>query len=118
MLDTVTSRREPVRAKGGSSAVTITAATFFTFIGAGLTVSPGADQEVGEGLDGELGLILVAGAIQAHHHAVAQQLVAPHALEAGHVPELDSIFLSALATSAPKRARAARNRTATRMGVS
>ena len=37
---TKASRRLPMRAKGGNSAVTITAATFLTLMSAGLTVTP------------------------------------------------------------------------------
>ena len=47
-----------------------------------------AGHEVGQGLHRELGLVLVAGAIQAHDDAVAQQLVAADALEPGHILEL------------------------------
>ena len=43
VLETVTSSREPVRPKAGSSAVTMTAATFFTFTVVGLTVRPWRD---------------------------------------------------------------------------
>ena len=40
MAATVTSMREPGCAKGGSVAVTITAAVFFTWMAVGETVSP------------------------------------------------------------------------------
>ena len=45
-------------------------------------------EHVGQGLGGELGLVLVAGAIQTHHHAEAHELVAPDALEVRHVAQL------------------------------
>ena len=72
---------EPGCAKGGSVAVTMTAAVFFTVMAAGIHGDAHVLQHVGQTLGGEDGLLPVAGAVQADDQAVADELVVAHAFE-------------------------------------
>ena len=80
--------RLPLRAKAGSSAVTMTAAMFlvasFGHLVAGVDAEP--FQHADQRLAGEHRVVeLVAGAVQADHQAIADQLVLANALDIGDV---------------------------------
>jgi hypothetical protein len=84
--DTVMSMVWPGWAKAGSEVVTITAATFFSCSWGRRQVDALLLQHRHDRLHGERGLAgLVAGAVEAHHDAIARQLVLAHAGDAGDV---------------------------------
>ena len=82
----VTSICVPARVKAGMDQVTKTAATF-------LTVMPVEHlqaqtlQHVGQHLGGEDGLLLVSGAVQSDHQAIAHQRVFAHSLHRGDLAD-------------------------------
>ena len=59
----------------------MTAAMLRTCIWVGSTVTPMRFEHIREGLRGEQRQLLVAGAVQADHDAVADQLVVAHAFD-------------------------------------
>ena len=65
----------------GSVAVTITAAVFFTSIVDGIHGDAHLLQHVGQALRGKERLLPVAGALQSHHDAVANQLILADSFE-------------------------------------
>ena len=86
--ETPTSKRLPSREKAGRLAVTMTAATFLVWRSA-LDVA-GVDAEplehADQGFAGEERVVeLVAGAVEADHEAVADELVVADALDVGDV---------------------------------
>ena len=90
--ETATSIRLPLRAKAGSSAVTITAAMFLVcelrHLVAGVDAQP--LQHADQRFAGEHGVVqLVAGVVQPDHQAVADQLVLADALDVGDVLDAD-----------------------------
>ena len=62
-------------------AVTITAAVLRTVISSGLHGNAHLLEKIGQTLRGEERLLAVAGAVQADHQAVADELVIAHAFE-------------------------------------
>ncbi len=81
MAATVASICIPDCANGGSVAVTITAAVFFTRISGRIHGDAHLLQHVGEALRGEQRLLPVAGALQSHNDAVANQLILADSFE-------------------------------------
>ena len=81
MAATVASICIPDCAKGGSVAITITAAVFLTRMSGRIHGDAHLLQHVGEALRGKQRLLPVAGAFQPHHDAVADQLIVADSFE-------------------------------------
>ena len=94
---TVISMRVPGWAKGGRSAVTSTAAVFRTRTSVGETVTPMRCNRFVRLWVEKMVVFLIAGAVQAHHQTIADQLIVPHAFNRNQV------FQARAAGSCPER---------------
>ncbi len=89
MAAAVTSIFVPGCAKGGSVAVTMTEAVFATLIAVGVNRDAHLLQHVGQALGAEDRLLFVAGLVQAHNDAIADQLVIANALDRDEILETE-----------------------------